>query len=286
MKISVSSYSFSQYVNSGKLTWRDTVKAAHELGIEAIEFADVPGESLDEKKKNAEYLRAQADSLNMAIPALAIGANLWQDIAEARDAEIEKLIGWLEVAEILGAPVMRHDIVWSLSKNGAGRSFDLMLPTLAESVRRVTEHAAKKGIRTCTENHGFISQDSDRIERLIAAVGHDNFGALVDIGNFACADEDSVHAVSRLAPLAVHAHAKDFHKRTFEQGPAEGYFGTRGSNYLKGCTIGDGDIPVAQCVQILKNAGYDGYITVEYEGSDDCMHGIALGRDRLKEMIG
>ena len=40
MKISVSSYSFQQYISSGKLTQLDTVAKAHELGFEAIEFIE------------------------------------------------------------------------------------------------------------------------------------------------------------------------------------------------------------------------------------------------------
>jgi hypothetical protein len=39
------------------------------------------------------------------------------------------------------------------------------------------------------ENHGFFCQDSERVEKLITQVGKENFGALVDIGNFLCVDE-------------------------------------------------------------------------------------------------
>jgi sugar phosphate isomerase/epimerase len=149
----------------------------------------------------------------------------------------------------------------------------------------LTEIAAEMGIKTCTENHGFISQDSDRIERLHAAVAHDNFGLLIDIGNFICADEDSAIAVSRLANNAIHVHAKDFYKRTFLEGPADGYFATRGMNYVKGAVIGDGVIPVKQCISILKNAGYDGYVTIEFEGDCDCLEGIRRGKEYLEKII-
>lgn len=58
----------------------------------------------------------------------------------------------------------------------------------------MTEYAEQKGVKTCIENHGFFAQDAERVEKLINAVGHPNFGALVDIGNFACADEDSARS--------------------------------------------------------------------------------------------
>ena len=49
------------------------------------------------------------------------------------------------------------------------------------------------------------------VEKLINAVAHPNFGALVDIGNFSCADEYNPASVGIMAPYAIHAHAKDFH---------------------------------------------------------------------------
>lgn len=286
MKISVSSYSFSQYLKAGKMAQRDCVKYAHELGIHGIEFVDIDKKTLAEQKEEAKAIREDAEKYGVDIMAYTIGARMFNGDADADKREVERLAGQLEVAEILGAKVMRHDMVYSLTKTGAGRSFDLMLPTLAKNTKLVTEIAKEKGIVTCTENHGFISQDSDRIERLFKAVADDNFGILVDIGNFACADEDHVLAVSRLAPYAVHVHAKDFIKHTFAEGPIDGGFMTRGCNYIAGCAIGDGDVPVAQCISILKKAGYDGYVTIEYEGSEDCIDGIKRGRDYIENVIG
>lgn len=285
MKIAVSNYSFYKYIKAGKMSLRDAVKYAHELGFDALEITDVYDEPYEEQVENAKFIRAEADKYGMEIAALAVGARMYKGSEEEDKAEAERLRGQLEIAKILGAPVMRHDTVYTCSP-GEGRSFDLMLPTIAKNIRRVTEIAAEMGIKTCTENHGQLAQDSDRIERLIAAVNHENFGVLVDIGNFSCADDDNALAVSRLANLAVHVHAKDFHKRTFAEGPADGYFQTRSCNYLRGCTIGDGDVPVAQCIAILKKAGYDGYVTVEYEGYEDCLVGVKRGREYLAKCIG
>ena len=38
MKISVSSYSFQQYINAGKLAHFDVIQKAHDMGFEAIEL--------------------------------------------------------------------------------------------------------------------------------------------------------------------------------------------------------------------------------------------------------
>lgn len=282
MKISVSSYSFEQYINQGKLTQLTAIAAAKELGFEAIEFTGLTPPEGVTQKEYAKEIRAEAERLGMAINAYTVGANLFQETPEKEAEEIERLKEQVEIAVILGAPVMRHDVTWGLTKKGAGRSFDAKLPTIARCARIVTEYAAARGVRTCTENHGQVAQDSDRVERLFNAVGHENYGLLVDVGNFACVDEDSAMAVSRVAPYAFHAHVKDFVKRPFAEGAADPFFPTRGCNYLRSVAVGEGDIPVKQCIAILKKAGYDGYLSIEYEGREDCIEGIKRGYANLK----
>ncbi len=285
MRLSVSSYSFQQYIKAGKLTQFGTIAAAHDLGFDAIEFTNLTPPADIDVRDFAVSLRREAERLGMIINAYTVGADLFQPTPEAEAAELARLREQVDIAELLGATVMRHDVCYKLKPAGAGRSFDGMLPTLAKNARIIAEYAAAKGIRTCSENHGYIAQDSDRVERLVNAVAHDNYGVLVDVGNFACADEDSAVAVSRLANLAVHAHAKDFIKRPFAAGPAAGYFQTRGCNYLCGVAVGEGDIPVKQCIAILKRAGYDGFLSLEYEGGEDCIEGIKKGLAALRQYL-
>jgi sugar phosphate isomerase/epimerase len=100
------------------------------------------------------------------------------------------------------------------------------------------------------------------------------------MGNFLCVDEDPIHAVSRVAPYAFHVHAKDFRYNSLNKGIM-----TRGANYISGTVIGEGVVPVRQCLAILKKAGYDGFCSIEYEGSEDCIAGIAKGIENLKSFI-
>lgn len=281
MKASVSSYSYSQYLRDGRLTLEELPAKAAEMGFSAIEYIDLPQGSTAEREANARRIRAAADAAGLPICAYTVGASLYRpDRAEA-DAEIDRLKGELEIAAILGAPLMRHDVCYAVDP--AVRSFGRMLPVIAENVRRVTDYAATLGIRTCSENHGFIAQDSYRVEQLFNAVAHENYGLLVDIGNFMCADEDPAAAVSRVAPYAIHVHAKDFYLRSFEEGSATGFFETRGGRFLCGSALGDGVVPVSRCLRILEKAGYDGYASIEYEGKTDCIEGIARGLVYLRE---
>lgn len=283
MKISVSSYSFAQYINSGKMTQFDCIAKAKELDFDAIEFIDLDGADYDEQLANAKKYYDEAQRVGIAINAYTIGANLYHDSAEDANNEVERLKKQVDIAKALGASVMRHDVCYSLGKTGCSRSFDLMLPNIAKNARTVTEYATALGIKTCSENHGFIAQDSDRVERLFNAVNHDNFGLLVDMGNFACADENSATAVSRVAPYAVHAHAKDMYISSEPCKKASAM--TRGGNYFGGAVIGEGDIPVKQCLRILKAAGYNGYISIEYEAEEDCIDGISRGLKNLRQML-
>jgi sugar phosphate isomerase/epimerase len=133
------------------------------------------------------------------------------------------------------------------------------------------------------ENHGFFVQDSRRAEKLVNRVAHDNFGLLVDMGNFTCADEDPVTAVGRVAPYAFYVHAKDFHIKSGQgQNPGTGFFRSRGGAYLRGAVIGHGDVPVKQCLDALRAAGYDGYVSLEFEGMEENQKAIAIGLENLK----
>ena len=283
MKTSVTLYSFSQYVNAGKLTQLDCVSKAKEIGFDGIEFTEIAGANLEEQKENARKLRAEAERVGIDVVSYTIGASLYKDTEQERAAEVERLKGELDIAAILGAKLMRHDVCYKLGEKWPARSFDGMLPYIADSARKVTEYAETLGIRTCTENHGYIAQDSDRVERLFNAVHHDNYGLLVDIGNFICADEDTSLAVSRVAPYAIHVHVKDFMIRNEPIGPCKNP--TRGGRYFAGVVVGEGDIPVKRNLAILKRAGYNGYLTVEYEGSEDCIAGISRGLSNLKGIL-
>ncbi|MDP4133078.1 MAG: sugar phosphate isomerase/epimerase [Bacillota bacterium] len=287
MKISVSSYSFSQYIREGKMTLLDTVSKAHEIGLSAIEFITIyPDKTLEERIAGAEKIRAEAEKYDMTINAYTVGANMF---AEGDDfqKEFDRLKDELQIAKALGAPIMRHDA--SFEKPGTGKkakSFDLMLPIMAKNIIAVTEYSKTLGIKTCIENHGQTCQDSDRIERLYNAVNNDNFGILVDMGNFTCTDENPALAVSRVAPYAIHAHAKDM---IIFQGtgphPGSNVITTRAGNWLRCTIIGQGSVPIKQCIRALKQAGYDGYLSIEFEGVEDCIYGITTGYKNLTRYI-
>lgn len=287
MKIGVSSYSFSRLVGSGRMSQIEVIAKAKEMGFEVIEFAGLAVPAGETTESAAQQTKEECARVGIEISNYTIGADFLNGSGGDLEAEVERLKGEVRVAQILGVPGMRHDATRGFADDHKGASeFDDALPILARGCRALTEYAADKGIRTMVENHGFFCQDSDRVEKLAIAVGHENFGLLVDMGNFLCADEDPAAAVGRTAQYAFHVHVKDFHtKRGTETDPGKGWFRSRGGNYLRGAIVGHGDVPVLECLRILKDAGFDGVISIEFEGMEDPLTGIDVGRENLLRFI-
>ena len=55
---------------------------------------------------------------------------------------------------------------------------------------------------------------------------------------------------------------------------------------MRGTIVGNGVIPVAQCVQMLKNAGYDGTVSVEFEGLEENLPALEISLEYLKKLVG
>jgi sugar phosphate isomerase/epimerase len=283
MKLSVTTYSFSKYIQQTKCDYFKICDLTKEMGFEGIEFVNLDNwEMTNDCLKTAKELREYCAKIGLEIVSYTVGANLLCDDVKA---EVARIKGCVDVAEALGAPVMRHDVVWAL-RNEPLYTYRSAIKEIAPLINEITEYAKSKGIRTCTENHGFVFQSPERVEELILAVNNPNYGWLCDMGNFLCADADPIKAVSIAAPYAFHVHAKDFliKSGTYPQVPGFGLV-TSGGNYLRGTVVGHGEVPVRACVNALKKAGYDGWLSLEFEGAEDCLYGIQTGLDFLKTVI-
>jgi sugar phosphate isomerase/epimerase len=285
MKLGTSSYSFSRLVAAGQMTQLDVIAKSKELGFDVIEFSAFALPQGETPLTFAPQVKAECDRVGLEIASYTIGADFlharsWQD-------EVERLKDEVRVAQILGVPCMRHDATRGFPAGHQGpRGFDDALPVLIQGCRALTEFAAGLGVRTMVENHGFFCQDSARVEKLANGVNHPNFGLLVDMGNFLCVDEDPAQAVARAMPYAFHVHAKDFHvKPGTAPNPGRGWFRSRAGHYLRGAIVGHGDVAVKQCVELIKRSGYDGVLSIEFEGLEDPILGLEIGLENLRRFI-
>lgn len=284
MNIGVSSYSFRKYIIAEKCDYIKVCDLAKEFGFDGIEFTPLDDKSYgitEDALACAKEIREHCEKIGLTIVAYTVGANL---VGESGDAAVDKLFYDIDVAEALGAKVLRHDVCFKLPGDHLYTYKDA-IAEMVPRIRRVTEYAAAKGIRTCTENHGYIFQAPERVEELITAVNHPNYGWLCDMGNFLCVDADPAKAVEIAGPHVFHVHAKDFIYKDGSEPAPVGFFQTSGGNHIRGTVVGHGIVPIRKCVSILKKAGYNGWLSVEFEGMEECLPGIKAGLDFLKTCI-
>ena len=287
MKIGVSSYSFDRYLRDTKCGYREIVRLASGIGFAGVEFIDLanPAWGIEgDEETIAREARAAAAEYGMEIPAYTVAADF---LSDDPDAEVERVCRKVDVAKILGAKVFRHDASFRL-RDLPGYTWEDGIAEMAPRIRRVTEYAASRGIKTCTENHGFIYQSPERVMRLIEAVGNGNYGWLVDIGNFSVVDRDNLEAVKIAAPYAVHVHAKDF---ILLPDPGKGaipcgFHRSAGGGLWRGTVLGRGNVAVGACLDALKDAGYDGWVSLEFEGPEEVLPALAEGYSILARYAG
>ncbi len=283
IKTAISTYSFQKLIASKEMTMFDVIEKTKELGVDGIEFAFFDAPEGEDKVAFAHKLGEACRKAELPVINYAIGANFTAD-SNAVEAEVERLNGELEIAKALGAPLMRHDVTSGFPKGFEGvQSYETILPFLVEGCLKTTENAQKLNIRTCVENHGYYFQGAERVERLVGAVNHRNFGLLVDIGNFICADEDGAVCLGKLLPLAFHVHVKDMFYRNGERPkPGAGWGLTRSGNYFRPTVLGHGDTPVVPSLLALKRSGYEGYVSLEFEGVEPTLWAIETSIANLK----
>lgn len=269
MKLGISSYSLQGAISSKKMTILDVVQYVADLGAEHIEIVPIGFNLLDDPNL-ADAIRHKAEEAGIEISNYAIGANFLTATKEEFEQEIDRVKREVEIANRLGVKLMRHDVAWKAANEISITNFESDLAQMVEACQRIADYAAEFDIVTSVENHGYYVQASDRVQRLISEVNRANFKTTLDTGNFLCVDEDPVAAVKNNIPFASMVHVKDFYRRTSPIGLGEGWFPSSSGNYLRGAITGHGDINLPEVLKVIKQSGYNGYISIEFEGMEDC----------------
>ena len=152
----------------------------------------------------------------------------------------------------------------------------------SEGLTEAANYAHSKGVKLALENHGKLAGRGEQVRALIEDVrsncGHDAMGANPDTGNFVLVDEDSVKAVSEEASLAYMVHFKDF-----EPGP--GVYSSLSGKQYRGTVIGEGAVDLPGCVAALKRSGFNGWLSLEYEGEGDPIAEVERSLANAKALI-
>lgn len=273
-------------MKQGEMSVLDVLQWVADNGGQHVEL--VPYEfTIVDNDELATQIKEKAAELGLELSAYSLPANFIHETEEAFFEEVERLKKHVDVVHRMGIKIMRHDVtLFTLPKEQTtihyyNEHFDEMV----RGCQLIADYAKQFNITTTIENHGFNVQTSDRVQQLIQAVNRDNFKTTLDIGNFLCIDEEPLIGVMKNISYAATVHFKDFYIRPYFKNPGDGeWFRTVHNNYIRGAIVGHGDINIREIIKLVKGYGYDGYITVEFEGMEDCQVGSKIGMDNVRRL--
>ncbi|KAB8134176.1 sugar phosphate isomerase/epimerase [Gracilibacillus oryzae] len=270
MKLGMSSYSLANAIHSGEMTILDVIQWTKDQGGEHIEIVPI-GYTLTDNPELVQDIVVKAKELGIEISNYAIGADFLAGDDQHFAAELERVKKEVDIANALGVKRMRHDVSFKPPTETGAEQFYQDLPKIVEACQEIADYAKQYDIVTSIENHGFYIQSSDRVNMIVSLVNRPNFGHTLDIGNFVCVDEDPTVAIKKCISNATMIHAKDFYVRPATwHNPGEGWFSSSGGKYLRGAITGQGDIDIKDILKTIKEYGYDGYLSIEFEGLEEC----------------
>jgi sugar phosphate isomerase/epimerase len=240
-KISLAEWSLHKTLFAGKLDNKDFAKTAREeFKIGAIEYVNqFFKDKAEDKAYLAELKKRQEEHNVRALLIMIDGEGHLGDADEAkRKQAVENHYKWVDAAKELGCHSIRVNAHSSSDYEEAKK-------LAADGLRRLSEFAAERDINVIVENHGGLSSNGKWLSETIAAVGLKNCGTLPDFGNFG--DYDRYQGVKELMPQAKGVSAKSY---DFDSSGNETKI-----DYLK-------------MMKIVVDAGYKGFVGIEYEGKN------------------
>ncbi|QQA43172.1 sugar phosphate isomerase/epimerase family protein [Pelagovum pacificum] len=203
--------------------------------------------------------------------------------AEERQAQIDRAKSYVELCAHLGVGFLRFDVVpWPLRLENYAQ-FEREFPSIVAVCREIAEHGETHGVMTSIEDHGFFMNGSERVRRLIHAVDHPFFRMTLDVGNFLCVDEDALIGTQACLPHAAFVHLKDFHIR--KHAPGEGWLETYHGRHILGSIFGHGDMDTHKVIELMLRSGYDGFVSLEFEGLESSLVGCEMGLANIRRMV-
>ena len=262
-KISLAEWSLHRTIRNEEINHLDFAAIANnEFEIDAIEYVNT---FFFEKAKDTAYLsemKKQAD--NHDVISLLImcdnEGNLGDPNLKKRVQAVENHFKWVEAAKYLGCHSIR------VNARSAG-SYEEQIELAADGLRRLTEFSDTIGINTIVENHGGLSSNGKWLSAVMEKVNHPRLGTLPDFGNFRIQEDEWYDRYLGMKELMPYAKAVSAKSHEFDVNGNE-----INTDYYK-------------MMNIVLDAGYNGYVGIEYEGNVHSeMEGIRLTNELLKKV--
>jgi L-ribulose-5-phosphate 3-epimerase len=249
-EISLAEWSLHRTIrNEKKITNLDFPKVAkQEFGISAIEYVN---QFFMDKARDEAYLKelkgiCAGEGVESVLIMCDGEGNLGDPAADRRERAVTNHHKWADAAKFLGC----HSIRVNAATGNVG-SFEEQQKRAADGLAKLGEYCATLGLNAIVENHGGLSSNGDWLAGVMKLVNKPNVGTLPDFGNFWIdrsknEQYDRYQGMIDLMPFAKGVSAKS---HDFDAAGNE-----KNTDYRR-------------VLQIVKDAGYRGYIGIEYEGS-------------------
>src|SRR5579884_2005888 len=262
MKLGVSMWSFASTVRNTGMDIPGFIRTVKEMGGEGVELLDYFWKDRDAQMPEVEQALRET---GLPVAVYSVSNDFVKKDEAARASQVDVIKRGVDSAMHFGAGVVRvfaGDIKEGISFDDA---FDWIVAGLSEAA----QYAQSKGVALALENHGKLAGKSDQVIKILNAVNNSSMKANPDTGNFLLVHQAPHMAVEDEAKYAAMVHFKDF-----TEVPASysgfAYTSLDGLKY-RGTAIGEGEVALASCVQALRQAGFNGWMNIEYEGEEDPM---------------
>lgn len=261
-EISLAQWSLHRALRGGMDNLDFARVAREDYGVSGIEYVNSFFKS---KSGNFEYLaqmkKAAADHGVQSLLIMVDGEGALADKSQAkRRKAVDNHFKWLAAAAYLGCHSIRVNAAGGGDREEAERR-------AAESLVHLAEIAKPYGLNVIVENHGGLSSDGSWLAAVMRRADHPRVGTLPDFGNFRIGggkEYDRYKGVTELMPFAKAVSAKS---HDFDEQGNEVH-----TDYLK-------------MMRIVKDAGYSGFVGIEYEGGGASEKDGILATRRLLERV-
>jgi sugar phosphate isomerase/epimerase len=243
-------YSYRKHLASGQMTMEDFILKGVELGVYAIDVTTYWLKSTE--PTYLVSLRHFAYKQGMPFSGVAISSNMCQPDATKRVEELKKIKDWVDVTERLGASHLR--VFGGEPPPGTGEEQGVQW--VVEMMKPACEYAAVKGITIGIEDHGGITAKASTLLEILKRLDSPYAGINLDITNF---KENYYPQIEACIPFATHTHIRDL----FENHEP---------------------VDLDRVFEMFARAGYKGYMSAEYEGTEDPMTGVPKLVEKIKTL--
>lgn len=260
LRLGLSAFSYKKFLYGTaepRMTLADFLDRAVALDVDGVELT----EYFFPKPATTEYatgLRRQCFRLGLPVSGSAMRNTFTLPPGPERTAEIATCKAWIDRCSELGAPCIRV-FVGGLQKD---QTVEDARRLSIEALEECCAYAGTRGISLALENHGGIVSDAEGTLAIAKAVRSDWFGVNLDVGNFRTADPYA--DIAQCAPYAITVH---FKTDITPRGAA-----TR-------------EIDYGRVTRILRDAGYRGFVTLEYEGTAPPLEAVPAAIKRMRAAL-